>query len=139
MIAMRRPSLVSCVNGTTAVEFAMVLAPFLMFLLGTISASLAVYTEASLQYAAEGAARCYSFMPACAGSAATTQSYAKTLYFGPGSPTFTASLTSTTCGNATNPGHQVNATLNVVLNAGVKQDLTSAQWTIPLSATACFP
>jgi Flp pilus assembly protein TadG len=145
MIAMRKPSLVSCVNGTTAVEFAMVLPPFLMLLLGTISASLAVYTEASLQYAAEGAARCYSAETSkyssatqCV-SATTTQSYAKTLYFGPGSPTFTASLSSTTCGNATNPGHQVNATLNVVLNAGVKQDLTPAQWTIPLSATACFP
>jgi hypothetical protein len=100
----------------------MVLPPFLMFLLGTISAGVAVYTEASLHYAVEGAA-----------------SYAQTLYKGPGSPTFTASLSSATCGNATNPGHQVNATLNVVLNAGVKENLTPAQWTIPLNATACFP
>jgi Flp pilus assembly protein TadG len=139
MIAMRRPTLVSCVNGTTAVEFAMVLPPFLMFLLGTISASLAVYTEASLQYAAEGAARCYSVNSSQCDSTTTTQSYAQTLYKGLGSPTFTASLSSATCGNATNPGHQVIASLDVVLNAGVKQDLTPAQWTIPLTATACFP
>jgi Flp pilus assembly protein TadG len=143
MIVMRRSSLVSCVNGTTAVEFAMVLPPFLMFLLGTISAGVAVYTEASLHYAVEGAARWYSVNDSVNASprstATTTQSYAQTLYKGPGSPTFTASLSSATCGNATNPGHQVNATLNVVLNAGVKQDLTPAQWTIPLSATACFP
>jgi Flp pilus assembly protein TadG len=134
MIAMRRPSLVSCVNGTTAVEFAMVLPPFLMFLLGTISASLAVYTEASLQYAAEGAARSYSVSSVISGqcgSAATAQSNAKTLYHGTGSPTFTASNPACGC--------QVKGTLNVVLNAGVKQDLTPAQWTIPLSATACFP
>ena len=128
MIAMRRPSLVSCVSGTTAVEFAMVLPPFLMFLLGTISASLAVYTEASLQYAAEGAARSYSVSSVISGqcgSAATAQSNAKTLYHGTGSPTFTASNSACGC--------QVNGTLNVVLNAGM------AQWTIPLSATACFP
>jgi Flp pilus assembly protein TadG len=135
MIAMRRPSLVSCVRATTAVEFAMVLPAFLMLLLGIMSASLAVYTAASMHYAAEGAARCYSVSTAAnAGSCTTTataQSYAQKIYFGPGSPTFTAS----------NPacGFQVNATLNVVLNAGVKQDLTPAQWTIPLSATACFP
>ncbi len=111
----------------------MVLPPFLMFLIGTISASLAVFTEASLHYAVEGAARCYSVNSGTCPSTATTQSYAKTLYLGTGSPTFTASLSSTTCGNATNPGHQVSATLNVVLNAGM------AQWKIPLSATACFP
>jgi Flp pilus assembly protein TadG len=93
MIAMRKPSLVSCVNGTTAVEFAMVLPPFLMLLLGTISASLAVYTEASLQYAVEGAARCYSADTSPYNtatqrvSATTTQSYAKSLYHGPSSPT----------------------------------------------------
>jgi len=135
MIAMRRPSLVSCANGTTAVEFAMVLPPFVMLMLGIISASVAVYTEASMHYAAEGAARCYSVSTAAnagsCGSPTATQSYAQNLYRGLGSPTFTAS----------NPacGFQVNATLNVVLNAGVKQDLTPAQWTIPLSATACFP
>ncbi len=131
MIAMRRPSLVSCVSGTTAVEFAMVSAPFLMLLLGIISASIVVYTAASLHDAVEGAARCYSAETSqyssatdCV-SATTTQSYAKTLYLGTGSPTFTASTPS--C------GHQVNATLNVVLGTGM------AQWNIPLSATACYP
>jgi hypothetical protein len=123
MIAMRKPGLVSCVNGTTAVEFAMVLPPFLMLLLGIMYGSLAIYTAASLHYAVEGAARCYSFMPACAGSATTTQSYAKSLYLGPGSPTFTAST-----------GHQVNATLkNVVPGTYV------APLNVTLSATACFP
>jgi Flp pilus assembly protein TadG len=132
MIAMRKPSLVSCVNGTTAVEFAMVLPPFLMLLLGTISARLAVYTEASLQYAVEGAARCYSADTSpystatqCV-SATTTQSYAKSLYHGPSSPTFTASTPA--C------GHQVNATLKNVVPGTYM-----APFNITLSATACFP
>jgi Flp pilus assembly protein TadG len=143
MIAMRRPSLVSCVRATTAVEFAMVLPAFLMLLLGIMSASIVVYTAASMHYAVEGAARCYSVNASQCGSATTTQSYAKNIYFGTGSPTFTASSAGTCAfcptGSATACGHQVNATLNIVLNAGVKQDLTPAQWTIPLSATACFP
>jgi Flp pilus assembly protein TadG len=124
MIAMRRPSLVSCVNATTAVEFAMVLPPFIMLLLGIMSGSLAIYTAASMHFAVEWAARCYSVGAQCS-SATTTQTYAQNNYLGPYSPTFTASIPS--C------GHQVNATLNVVLNAGM------AQWNIPLSATSCFP
>jgi Flp pilus assembly protein TadG len=107
------------------VEFAMVLPPVLMLLLGTMSASVAVFTAASLHYAVEGAARCYSVNASQCGSATTTQSYAQSHYLGPNSPTFTASRPA--CGS------QVSATLNVVLNAGM------AQWNIPLSATACFP
>lgn len=125
MIAMRRPSLVSCAGGTTAVEFAMVLPPFIMLMIGIMSASVVVYTAASMHYAVEGAARCYSVNVSQCGSTTTTQTYAKNIYRGLSSPTFTASTPS--C------GHQVNATLNVVLRAGM------AQWTIPLSATACFP
>jgi Flp pilus assembly protein TadG len=128
MIAMRKPGLVSCVSGATAVEFAMILPSFLLLLVGIISASTVAYTESSLHYAAEGAARSYSVSSVISGqcgSAATAQSNAKTLYLGSGSPTFTASNPACGC--------QVNGTLNIVLNAGM------AQWTIPLSATACFP
>jgi Flp pilus assembly protein TadG len=128
MTAMRRPSLVSSVNATTAVEFALVLPAFLMLLLGIMYGSLAIYTAASMHFAVEGAARFYSVSSVISGqcgSAATTQSNAKTLYHGTGSPTFTASNPACGC--------QVNGTLNVVFNAGM------AQWTIPLSATACFP
>jgi Flp pilus assembly protein TadG len=123
MIAMR--SLVPRVSGTTAVEFAMVLPAFVMFLLGIISASGVVWTAASLHYAVEGAARCYSVNATTCSDATTTQSYAQTIYHGMSSPTFTASTPS--C------GHQVNASLSLVLNAGI------ASWTVPLSAQACFP
>jgi hypothetical protein len=87
------------------VEFALVASPFLMLLVGTVWASIVVSVNAS--------------------SAAAAQSYAQSLYSGVSSPTFTASTPS--C------GHQVNATLSLVLNAGM------AKWTVPLSATACFP
>jgi Flp pilus assembly protein TadG len=103
----------------------MVLPAFVMFLLGIISASAIVWSAASMHYAVEGAARCYSVSASQCGSATATQSYAQAIYHGMSSPTFTASTPS--C------GRQVNATLSVVLGTGM------AQWTIPLSATACFP
>jgi hypothetical protein len=83
-----------------------------------------------MHFAAEAAARSYSVSgssvnPGQCGSAATAQSYAQSQYLGVSSPTFTASSPSCGC--------QVNATLSLVLDAGM------ARWTVPLSATACFP
>jgi Flp pilus assembly protein TadG len=128
MIAFQRSRPFSCDSGTTAVEFALVGPPFLMLLVGIMYASVVVFSAASMHYVVEAAARYYSVSSVTAsqcGSATTAQSNAKTLYLGTGSPTFTASNPACGC--------QVNGTLNVVLNAGM------AQWTIPLSATACFP
>jgi hypothetical protein len=96
-----------------------------MLVLGILSASIGVFAAASLHFAVEGAARCYSVNSAQCGTAAAVQTYAQALYQGPSSPTFLASTPS--C------GHQVTGTLNYVLDAVLQQ------WTIPLSATACFP
>jgi len=115
----------SCECGSTAVEAALVLPPFLMLFLGILSACVAIFAASSLHNVVEGAARCYSVNSAQCGTATATQTYAQTLYQGPSSPTFSASTPS--C------GHQVTGTLNYALNAGV------AHWTIPLSATACYP
>jgi Flp pilus assembly protein TadG len=128
MIAFQRPRPFSCDSGTTAVEFGLVGPPFLMLLVATVWASFVVFSAASMHYAVEAAARSYSVSSVISGqcgSAATAQSNAKTLYQGTGSPTFTASNPACGC--------QVNGTLNVVLNLGM------ANWTVPLTATACFP
>jgi Flp pilus assembly protein TadG len=132
---MRRRRLVSCESGSTAVEAAFVLPPFLMLILGILSACVVIFAASSLHYAVEGAARCYSVnsVPCSAGTSTqcctngTTQSYAQSLYLGPSSPAPTFSASTPSC------GHQVSATLNYVLSVGV------AHWTIPFSATACYP
>jgi Flp pilus assembly protein TadG len=127
MRSLRRIPLWACREGATAVEFAMLAAPFLMVVLGVLGGGLLMYSASNLRYAAEGAARCYSVATATCSSVATTQTYASGLYSGPSSPapTFTASIQA--C------GHQVVGNLTYVLSTGV------AQWSIPLSATACFP
>jgi len=60
MAKLRRLRLVSCVRGMTAVEFALVAPPFVMFFAGTLSACAAIFAASSLHNAVEGAARCYS-------------------------------------------------------------------------------
>lgn len=115
-------------------EFAMLGLPFLGLAIATISGSLAVFAAANLHYAVEGAARCYSVNASQCDSTATAESYAQSLYFGPSSPTFKA-LSTGACYqvNGMGAGHQVTGTLNYVL------DIVLHQWTIPLSATACYP
>lgn len=114
-----------CESGSAAVEAAVVLPAFILLLVGILSACIAVFAAASLHFAVEGAARCYSVNSSQCSTAAAAMAYAQGLYQGPGRPTFVASTPS--C------GHQVSGSLNYVLDAILQQ------WTIPLSATACFP
>jgi len=122
---MRRSlTMIACERGVAAAEFALLFPVLASFLLGVIWASLLAYSAASLHYAVEGAARCYSVESQCAGAAAA-QTYAQSHYYGANAPTFTA--TTSAC------GHQVSATVNVAFS------LALASWKVPLSATACFP
>jgi Flp pilus assembly protein TadG len=120
----RASRLLGCERGATAVEFALLLPILASILLGIIWASLFTYSAASLHYAVEGAARCYSVGNQCT-SASAAQNYAKSRYYGANVPTFTASTAA--C------GHQVSGTVTVAFS------LALASWKVPLSATACFP
>lgn len=122
---MSRPTIVGCEGGTAAVEFALVLPALAMLLVGILYAGIVMYSVAGLHSAVETGARCYSVNSGQCNSASAAQTYAQSSYYGVGSPTFTASTPS--C------GHQVSASLNIVFNAAL------AEWTIPLSATSCFP
>jgi Flp pilus assembly protein TadG len=113
-----------CERGAAAAEFALLLPALIGVLLGVIWASLLTYSVASLHYAVQGAARCYSVGGQCA-TASAAQNYAKSRYFGANFPTFTAS--NATC------GHQVTGSVNVAFS------LAMGHWNVPLSATACFP
>ena len=127
MTAGRKPRLRTCENGATAVEFAIVSPIFIMLLLGIIYGCLLMYTMGSLHYAVQAAARCGAVMTATCGSAAATQTYALNHYYALNNPTpqFTASAAA--C------GQQVTGSLTYIL------DVAFARWSIPLSATACFP
>ncbi len=111
-------------KGAAAVEFVLILIPMVMLTLGAINLSLMVYTVATLNYAAEDAARCLSVKKTTC-TAASVNTYGRGRYTGPGAARFTAS--SATCGN------RVVGTVDYVFTTG----LTST--TIPLSSQACYP
>ena len=76
-----RPS--SDIRGVTAVEFALILWPLLLLLLGTIDGGRMLWTQNSLQFAVEQAAR-YA-VTSCTTTCATTaqiQSYAISKTYG---------------------------------------------------------
>ncbi len=112
--------------GASAVEFALVMIPTILLTLGTINLCLIIYTVATLHFAVEDAARCASVKTTICNSTGATQTYAASKYVGPTvTPVFAA--TTQGCGN------QVVGTANFNFSSGV------AQWTIPLSASACYP
>lgn len=95
--------------------------------LAVLTGGFLMFAAASLHFAVEGAARCSSVMTTTCTSATTTQTYATNHYYGPSSPAPTFTASSPAC------GHQVVGTVTYVLNAGL------ATYSVPLSATACFP
>ena len=73
----------ACRRGVSAVEMALVLTLFLGFLFGVINLSLVLWTQASLYFAAQAAARCASASPTVCGapaSSALVEAYALNQY-----------------------------------------------------------
>jgi len=114
-------------RGTAAVEFAFVAPLFIMLTVGTFYLCMCLFLTGSLHYAVEQAARCASVQgTACTGSN-TPVPYAESSYFGPGgTPNFNYNA-------AAACGKQVSATMNYVWSIGLRE------FTLPVSATACFP
>jgi Flp pilus assembly protein TadG len=113
-------------QGTTAVEFAIVAPLFLSMIVGTFTLCIGLFLVGSLHYAVEEGARCASVKTTICSDAATTIAYTQNHYFGPNvSPTFTYAAVA--CGNS------VSATVNYSMNVGF------TTFTVPISATACFP
>jgi Flp pilus assembly protein TadG len=122
---MRRNAFAQSESGSTAVELALILPALAMFTVGTLYVGLVMYSAAGLHSAVEAAARCYSVNTIQCSTASAAQTYAAGRFYGINTPTFSASLTG--C------GHLVTASLSIDLDAGI------ARWTIPLSASSCFP
>lgn len=113
-------------RGTTAVEFAIVGPVFIALVVGMLYLCMCLFLVGSLHFAVEEGARCASVRTLVCSDATTTVSFAQSRYFGPSSPTFTYDANAP-CGKS------VNASINYVLNVGLKQV------TVPITATACFP
>lgn len=112
-------------HGGPAAEFAIVAPLTVALVLVAINMGFLMYTGATLNFAAQAAARCRAIGNSCT-DAATTQTYATNHYKGPAtSPAFTSTVTGS-CS-------QVSATATYIYNIGL------ASGSLPLSTTACYP
>jgi hypothetical protein len=122
---MRPLSLRREVAGTTAVEFAILLPAFLALVVGSVNVAIGLFTVTSLNFAVQQAARCASVDATDCGDADAIQTYAGGRFYAPGHPTFV--YTASACGNL------VSGAIDYRISAIV------ASFTVPISASACFP
>ncbi len=113
-------------QGTTAVEFAIIAPVLIALIVGTFALCIVLFLIGSLHYAVQESARCASVKTTICADSATTIAYAQSHYFGPNvAPTFTYAAAA--CGSS------VSASISYSMNVGFRT------FTIPVSATACFP
>jgi Flp pilus assembly protein TadG len=115
-------------EGNTAVEFALVAPALFLVIFGTLEFGRLLWTQSSLHYAVEQAARCASVTPSVCGTASQIQSYAANTisFLNISSSTFTS--TSTSC------GHKISASFNYQFIATGLFPFTPT-----LTAQACSP
>ena len=107
-------------------EFAIVAPVFIALTVGTLALCVALFLIGSLHFAVQESARCASVKTTICSDSATTIAYAQSHYFGPNVlPTFTYAAAA--CGSS------VSASISYSMNVGFRT------YTIPFSATACFP
>ncbi len=114
-------------QGTTAIEFALVLPAYVGLIVGGMYLCLGLFTATSLQYAVQKSARCASVNSTTCSSSATTVAYARSAYHGPSSPAPSFTYSTGTC------GYTVSGTVNYVFDFGLK-DVT-----FPITISSCFP
>lgn len=119
-------------RGIAAVEFALLAPALLTMLIGTVMLAMMMFTTSSLHFAVQAAARCASVRTTLCTNTATTQSFARSNYFGAtAAPTFTC--TGRTCGGTATCGNRVTGTIDFTLEVGL------ARYVTPLRADACYP
>jgi len=119
----------ACESGAAAVELGIILTVFLSMLFGIINVAMALWTQGSLHYAAEKAARCAAVASTSCSTTTLIQTYALDQYYGlslGGTNPFTYSATG--CGNTVTASYTFSLAIPLV-----------GTYSLPLSATACSP
>ena len=124
-----KPGLLQCESGAAVVEQAIVMTALLGFLFGIINFGMVLWVQSSLYFAAESAARCASVNATTCGSATAIQTYASNQYFGQ-----SVGATNPFTYSASGCGHTVTGNYTYSLAIPL-----FGTYSLPLSATACFP
>lgn len=116
------------VGGSVSVESAVVLPVFLLFVFVIMEGAFLCWTQASLQFSVEAAARCAAVNSTQCGTTSNIQSYAATKVFGMSVPSSDFTVTTPSC------GHDVAASYPF----GLGLPFVYSQ-TITLTAESCHP
>ena len=117
-----------------AVEYAFILPALLLFVLGIMDTGRLIWTYATLNRAAEAAARCAAVDDVTCGTTAQIQAYAVTQAFGLTISTTAFTPTTVTCGSRVAAAYTFQFVIPWI---GVSPYGTSN--TLALTATACYP
>lgn len=115
-------------NGAVAVESAILLPVFFLFLLGLIDFSRAIWTQAVLNYAVQSAARCAAVDATRCATLAQVQSYAVSKAIGIAVSASAFTVTAASCGIKVTASKAFTFTTPFVYSSG-----------LTLTATACYP
>lgn len=109
-------------------EFALVLPPFLLIVIGGMHLSMLGFTAASLRFAAEDAARCGAIQTTRCTTTAITQTHAQSRFNNITGATATfAAASGQTC------GYRVTGAVTYTMQTGF------SSLAVPLTSTACYP
>jgi Flp pilus assembly protein TadG len=121
-------SLLACDRGASTVELAIIATALLGLIFGIINIGMVLWTQGSLYYAVQAAARCAAVNSTTCGSATAIQTYALNQYSGQSLGTNPFTYSATGC------GHTVTASYTYSLSIPL-----FPTYSLPLSATSCYP
>ena len=114
--------------GTTTLEFALVMLPFLMMIFGIVDFSRLIWTQSALQFATERAARCAAVNTSACGTLSEIQAYAGSQAFATEIPTTAFSYAANACGS------DVSATTSFTFISTILMPTA-----LTLTARSCYP
>ena len=115
-------------DGAAAVELALLLPVFLVFLLGICEFGRALWTQSALQYAVEAAARCAAVNTTTCGTTSATQTYAAGQVNGITIPSTDFNVTSPSCG--------IQVSISYAFTLLVPKLIP---WSMTINAQSCHP
>jgi Flp pilus assembly protein TadG len=115
-------------RGVSTLEFAIVLPPFLLIVIGGMHLSMLGFAAASLRFAAEDAARCGAIQTTRCTSTAVTQTHALSKF-----RNITGATATFTAQSGLACGYRVQGSVTYTVQTGF------SSLPVPLTSTACYP
>ena len=115
-------------HGATAVETAIVLPVFLLLLFTIVEAGLLFWTQSTLQFAVEAAARCAAINTSLCGTTSQIQSYAATQAYGMSISSASFTVSTPSCGYQVSISYPFTTFISDVYSGTLTLNASSCYW-----------